>query len=52
VTLKHMTRPRALGLTPRTILEKLSTMQMVDAHLPATDDRHFVLPRVTDPTWD
>ena len=52
VTLKHMARPRAPGLTPRAILEKLSTMQMVDAHLPTTDGRHLVLPRRTDPTRD
>ena len=29
VTLKNMARPRAPGLTPRAIPEKLSTMQMV-----------------------
>ena len=52
VTLKHMARPKAPGLTPRAILEKLSTMQMVDVHLPTTDGRHLVLPRRTDPTRD
>ena len=52
VTLKHMARPRAPGLTPRAILEKLSTMPMVDVHLPTTDGRHLVLPRRTDPTRD
>ena len=28
VTLKHMARPCAPGLTPRAILEKFSTLQM------------------------
>ena len=48
VTLKHMARPRTPGLTPRAILEKLSTMQMVDVHVPI--GRHLVLPRRTEPT--
>ena len=52
VTLKNLTRPRAPGLTPRAVLEKFSTMQMVDVHLPTTDGRHLVLPRRTDPTQD
>ena len=50
VTLKNLARPRAPGLTPRAILEKFSTLQMVDVHLPTTDGRHLVLPRHTDPT--
>ena len=52
VTLKNLARPRAPGLTPRAILEKFATMQMVDVHLPTTDGRHLVLPRRTDPTPD
>ena len=52
VTLKNPARPRAPGLTPGAILEKCSTMQMVDVHLPTTDGRHLVLPRRTDPTRD
>ena len=52
VTLKNLARPRAPGLTPRAILEKFSTLQMVDVHLPTTDGRHLVLPRRTDPTRD
>ena len=52
VTLKNLARPRAPGLTPRAILEKFSTMQMVDVHVPTTDGRHLVLPRRTDPTRD
>lgn len=49
VTLKNLARPRAPGLTLRAILEKFSTMQMVDVHVPTTDGRHLVLPRHKDP---
>ena len=52
VTLKNLARPRAPGLTPSAILEKFSTMQLADVHLPTTDGRHLVLPRRTDPTPD
>ena len=40
VTLKHQARQLAPGLTPRSILEKFSTMQMLDVHLPTTDGRY------------
>lgn len=52
VPLKNLARPRAPGLTPRAILKKFSTMQLVDVHLPTTDGRHVVLSRRTDPTRD
>ena len=52
VTLKYPARPCAPRLTPRAILEKLSTRQMVDVHLPTADGRHLTLPRHTDPTRD
>ena len=52
VTLKHIARPCAPGLTPRAILEKFSTVQMVDVHLPTADGRHLTLPRHTQPTRD
>ena len=52
VTLKNLARPRAPGLTPRAVLEKFATMQMVDVHLPTTDGRRLVLPRHTQPTAD
>ena len=52
VTLKHLARPCAPGLTPRAILEKFSTLQMVDVHLPTSDGRHLTLPRHTQPTRD
>ena len=52
VTLKNLARPRAPGLTPRAILEKFSTLQMVDVHLPTADGRHLMLPRHTQPERD
>ena len=52
VTLKQRTRSCAPGLTPRAVLEKFATMQMVDVHLPTTDGRQLVLPRYTQPDSD
>ncbi len=52
VTLKQRTRSCAPGLTPRAVLEKFATMQMVDVHLPSTDGRELVLPRYTQPDPD
>jgi len=52
VTLKHKAKHIAPGLTPRAILEKFSTMQMVDVHLPTTDGRRFIMPRYTQPDQD
>jgi transposase len=52
VTLKFKAKQRAPGLTPRSILEKMSSMQMVDVHLPTTDGRLLVLPRFTQPNPD
>ena len=52
VTLKNLAKPCAPGLTPRAILEKFATIQMVDVHLPTTDGRHLTLPRYTQPTAD
>ncbi len=49
VTLKNQLRHSAPGLTPRAVLEKFKTMQMVDVHLPTTDGRHLVLSRYTQP---
>lgn len=52
VTLKHRAKQLAPGLTPRSILEKFTTMQMVDVHLPTTDRRYLILPRYTQPDED
>ena len=52
VTLKQRLRLLAQGLTPKAVLEKFSTLQMVDVHLPTTDGRYLVLPRYTQPNKD
>jgi len=52
VTLKQHLRSLAPGLTPRAVLEKFATMQMVDVHLPTTDGRYLILPRHTQPEKD
>ena len=52
VTVKHLARPHAPGLTARAIVEKFATLQMVDVHLPTTDGRRVVLPRHTQPNQD
>jgi len=52
VTLKHRLRSLAPGLTPRSVLEKMAAMQMLDVHLPTTDGRTIVLSRYTEPEGD
>jgi transposase len=51
-TLKHRAKQKAPGLTPRSVIEKFSAMQMVDVHLPTTDQRLLILPRYTQPDPD
>jgi len=49
VTLKAKLRTVAGGTTPREVLGKFTTMQMVDVHLPTTDGRELTLSRYTQP---
>jgi transposase len=49
VTLKKRLSSHAPGLTPRAVLEKFSEMQMIDVHLPTSDNRHLIMPRYTQP---
>jgi hypothetical protein len=49
VTLKHRLQAYAPGLTPRAVLEKLATIQMLDVSFPTTDVRLLVMPRYTEP---
>lgn len=49
VTLKADLKQHAAGLTPRSVIEKFKTIQMVDVHLPTTDGRELVLSRYTQP---
>lgn len=52
VTLKNRLQALAPGLTPKAVLEKLSTIQMLDVWLPTTDQRWLVMPRFTQPETD
>ena len=52
VTLRRRLRDLAPGLTPRSVLEKFGTVQMLDVHLPTTDERTVVLSRYTQPETD
>ena len=49
VTLKANLRPLAGGITPREVIAKFKTMQMVDVCIPTTDGRELVLSRYTQP---
>jgi transposase len=52
VTLRARLRPLAPGLTPRAVLDKLASIQMLDVHFPTTDGRTLILTRYTQPTAD
>jgi transposase len=52
VTLRRRLRDLAPGLTPRSVLEKFATVQMLDVHLPTTDERTVILSRYTHPKTD
>lgn len=52
VTLKQRLRSLAPGLTPRSVLEKMAAIQMVDVQLPTTDGRIVTLSRYTEPEAD
>lgn len=52
VTLKHRLQTHAPGLTPRAVLEKLASIQMIDVSFPTTDGRCLTLPRYTEPHAD
>jgi transposase len=52
VTLRRRLRDLAPGLTPRSVLEKFATVQMLDVHLPTTDERVVILSRYTHPETD
>ena len=52
VTLKGWLRDLAPGLSPRAVLDKFRSVQMIDVHLPTTDDRQVILSRYTQPEKD
>jgi hypothetical protein len=49
VTLRRRLQALAPGLTPRSAIEKFTTLQMIDLHLPTTDGRELLLTRYTEP---
>jgi hypothetical protein len=52
ITLRQQLRGLAGGLMPRTVLEKLATVQMLDVRVPTTDGRELLLVRRTEPGAD
>jgi len=52
VTLRGQLRRLAGGLTPRAVLEKFASMQMLDVHFPTTDGRQLIFRRYTQPEKD
>ena len=52
VTLKNRLMIHAPGLTPRAVMEKLATIQMVEVWIPIVDGRWLMLPRHTQPDKD
>jgi Transposase DDE domain len=52
VTLKSRVQALAPGLTPRAVLEKLASIQMLDVCFPTTDGRWLLMPRYTQPEPD
>ena len=49
VTLGQRLHTLAPGLTPRSVLEQFTALQMIDVHLPTTDGRKIILTRTTQP---
>jgi transposase len=52
VSLRAHLRILAPGLTPRSMLEKFASIQMLDVHFPTTDGRELVFCRYTQPEKD
>lgn len=52
ITLRQQLRRVASGLMPRTVLEKLATIQMLDVLVPTLDGRELLLTRHTEPSVD
>jgi hypothetical protein len=49
VTLRARCKQRAPGLTPRSVLEQLKVMQMIDVSIPTVDGRWVTMSRYTRP---
>jgi transposase len=51
-TMRRRLRDLAPGLPSRAVLEKFGTVQMIDVHLPTTDNRTVVMSRYNKPDSD
>jgi transposase len=49
VTLRQLAKAYAPGLTPRSIIEQMKVIQMIDVHIPTTDGRELMMSRYTRP---
>ena len=52
VTLKNRLQIHAPGLSPKAVMEKLATIQMIDVWIPTVDNRWLVMPRYTQPSTE
>jgi hypothetical protein len=52
VSLREKLKSLGRGLTPRAVIEKFATLQMVDVHLPTSDGRRLEMKRYTQPDKD
>jgi transposase len=52
VSLRARLRVLAPGLTPRSVLEKFASIQMLDVHFPTNDGRELIFARYTQPEKD
>jgi transposase len=52
VSLRARLRALAPGLTPRSLIEKFASIQMLDVHFPTSDGRELVFCRYTQPEKD
>ena len=52
VSLGWRLKALAPGLTTRSALEKFGAMQMIDVHIPTSDQRELILSRYTQPEAD
>ena len=51
-TLRQHLKAHASGLMPRTVFEKLATIQLLDVRIPTTDGRELLLARRSEPSED
>jgi transposase len=49
VTLRQLAKAYSPGLTPRSIIEQMKVIQMIDVHIPTTDGRELTMSRYTKP---